>query len=741
MTGRLQNIRATPHPVGNRIDLTWVNPKPEEFPGVRIVRREGTHPTSPQPGTAREGMVVADIHPGSPLPQAVSRNEAGDYLLRDDHLQGETVYYYFLFPFPPGDPPTYHIDLQNRSAVATTSSYNMAGIMYDLLPRIYHRYDTTLPTAEVSAALSAVDVERGQLRRFLDLPGGQLDQLQSVASRLLQLYNLDKIDGRLLPLLADWTGWKTDHTQEVETQRNEIRSAPFLYQTTGLIPTVEATVKRTTGWESRTKEFVHNILTSNRPERMNLWLIIRDQLGEWSEPTDPLSLDFVYEGRPTLVQDPDDETLWLFYHAKKKNRWEIWYKTSANGIEWSPSLPLIRHGQVNKHPTAVFQGTTLWLIWDEYDPVTRQWQIKHRNRLNEEWTAIADVFGDQSVERKDPMALVDSNEGLWLFWRQKVNGRWRLHYNRHDGNDWELGVAAEFPADGLENPRVEGDVFALFHPNDAAQPIWIFWARQEATGSGNQTRWSVAYRVKEGLDPTDSDWSVIRTMPKADVNDHDREPTAIVTEDGDLEVFWSADRQGSWSVWRQRLDSAAHTWTEEEEITDPPFSQRAPLPFVLDNRTLLFYRSNQSLSYSSDVYRATQTFDLRYSGSTTVHTRQFEKAALRGDFDDFQTYTYDAGKKPDDDWYARDTVGIYLEPDTVDIEKIDLAVSRVRKVLPDFLPITDRAVFISQSNLHTERVYTYGMPVSEGAMFIGESFQDVLTSVDEEIIIGPEDES
>ena len=56
---------------------------------------------------------------------------------------------------------------------------------------------------------SAWDTQRGQLRRFLDLPGGQLDQLYSFAKALLDLYNLDKADGRLLPLLAYWIGWQT----------------------------------------------------------------------------------------------------------------------------------------------------------------------------------------------------------------------------------------------------------------------------------------------------------------------------------------------------------------------------------------------------------------------------------------------------------------------------------------------------------------------------------------------------
>ena len=70
------------------------------------------------------------------------------------------------------------------------------------------------------------------------------------------LRDLENVDSRLLPLLAQWIGWHIDHRLEVGLQRNEIRNAPHLYRSLGLSFTVEATVKRLIGWESRTKEFV-----------------------------------------------------------------------------------------------------------------------------------------------------------------------------------------------------------------------------------------------------------------------------------------------------------------------------------------------------------------------------------------------------------------------------------------------------------------------------------------------------
>lgn len=815
---RLENITAIPHSSGNRIDLTWVNPDPDQYPGVRVVRREGTHPTSPE-----DGILVTE---GENLHYTVNENGERLYNVKDENLKGETVYYYTLFPYR-GNPPEYQFDRHNRTAAMATALYNMAGQMYDLLPGIYHRYDTALPKSD---GMSEEDKQRGQLRRFLDLPGNQLDQLYSFARAMMDLHNIDKVDGRLLPLLAQWIGWQTDYKQEIDAQRNEIRNAPSVYKTIGIIPTVEATVKRILGWESRTKEFVHNVFLSNRPERLNLWARQRSSAGEWSEPTEPLSLDFAYEGRPTAVRDGDG-TLWLFYHTLKKGKWDIWYKTlstfsialrfqsdlddgaistdlqqafvdagfslsqdatiqktnsgwlitDADNREtytvkkeagqlyvygWA-SKPFTNRKRLDKHPTAVFRGEALWVFWDSYDETDPMWCINYRTQTDGEWSSIATLTKDPpeapKTERRQPWAVVDNADGLWLFWLEKVGTRWQLKYNRHDDPDWDaesasnfLKSANSFPLDDGEDPRVESDLFALFHlhPTDATQRLWVFWARKEPTGEPNQTRWQIAYRVKQGLDPSASDWSEVHTLPKEPPNAdyHDREPAALVDADGNIELFWSSNRYGSWSIWRNTLDIAANNlgclfgwiprvgrntsdiamnnWGDGEQVTNNPYSQRTPLPLSIDDGTLLIYRSNESLSYTSEVYGATETLDARYAGCTTVDTRNAGKIALRGKFEDFQTYTYDAGKngeRTNDDWYARDTIGLYLTPDTMDAEKRALGISRIKKVLGEFMPITDRVVFIPRLNLHTERVYTYGVPLTGESRFINEFYEDTLT--------------
>ena len=144
--------------------------------------------------------------------------------------------------------------------------------------------------------------------------------------------------------------------------------------------------------------------------------------------------------------------------------------------------------------------------------------------------------------------------------------------------------------------------------------------------------------------PNVADWSAIRALPPGPPDSQDREPAALVGADGNIELFWSATRDGSWSIWRGTLNRATHTWGTLEPITSGPYTQRDPLPVAFAPGTLLIYRSNESLLYTSTVYGATETVDARYAGCTTVDTRNQAKIALRGRFEDFQTYTYDAGQ-------------------------------------------------------------------------------------------------
>jgi hypothetical protein len=813
---RLDDIRAISHAAGQRIDLSWRNADPAGFPGVRVVRRERTHPRDPL-----DGVVIAE---GLLTPAGTDAHGRALFEVSDTGLRGNTVYYYALIPYH-DDPPVYSIESANRTSALATAHHGAGERMYELLPALYRRYD--------GAA--------GHLRALLELPGGELDLLHGFARALLGARDIERVDGALLPLLAEWIGWNTDHRLDVARQRSEVRGAPAVYQRVGLMPVIGATIKRISGWESRSKEFVHNVARSNRPPLLNLWA--RHIAADGTPVTLPgdaldtlISLDGAHEGRPAVVTD-DHGIRWLFYHTQRRGAWRLTYKTtptfrldagarvslaagdvarvqqefaaagvdiagdavisvagdfwhvddatnaeryvipqtvdpaasddsltvyhtSASALEpgarasllspsFAPSVP-VNSGALalpriagteldEKDPAAVLQGDTLWLFWSSYDRDSERWHIRYRTRRDGAWSPMRDRLWEapaQDVpERRAPAALVDAAGGLWLFWLERRGRRWQLRYNRHDGSGlaldpstgWELAEAAVFPDDGGADPRVESDPFVLLHPTAANRRIWLFWARREATGDPGQTRWSIAYRTKAGIDPTAADWSAIETVPKPDVTVHDREPAARVADDGDVVLFWSGDRTGGWSIWHAALDPAVvpDAWTAAAQVTTSAYAQRSALPVPLDGDTLLLYRSSESLSYASDIYRATSTVDFRYAGSTTPQVRDAAKLGLRGAFDDFQHYTFDA-QTSENDWYRRDTIGVYLAPDTMDGVAIARGVERLANVLPEFMPVTDRAVFIANSEMHVDHVYTYDT-ASAAPSFIGESHSDALT--------------
>ena len=400
----LSNITATAHPKGNRIDLSWAYPDTAQKPGVRVVRREGTHPAA-----LDDGVQVAS---GAGLTSAT-----------DDGLVGERVYYYTLFPFS-GDPPHDDPDPHNQASAMALSPYDFAGQIYAMLPAVYRRYDAErTPPAGVGLP---EDRDSGELRRFLDLPGGELDRLYSLARAALDLADLDRVDGRLLPLLAQWIGWQTNYALPVGAQRGEVRFAPRLYQTVGAVPNLDVTVARVTGLANRTKEFVHNVARTNQPERLNLWSALRDGAGVWAAPA-LASTNFAYDGRPAVVREADGSAL-FFYHTRREHGWDIWAKAFAGGA-WKSSRPVVDRPGIDKSPAAALQGAKLWLFWQSHDPAQppadRHWRIWFTTRTDGVWSAPA-RFGDDATERRLPAAVADNAGGLWLFWLERVAGIWQL---------------------------------------------------------------------------------------------------------------------------------------------------------------------------------------------------------------------------------------------------------------------------------------------------------------------------
>jgi hypothetical protein len=150
----------------------------------------------------------------------------------------------------------------------------------------------------------------------------------------------------------------------------------------------------------------------------------------------------------------------------------------------------------------------------------------------------------------------------------------------------------------------------------------------------------------------------------------------------------------------------------------------------------VFIRSNDTIAYTSAVYPAAQTFDSRYSGSTTADTGNPIRLSARGSIRDILRYTYDvrrdtltattsSGTLQQDGLYARDCVGVYLTPDTADQAYILRQRQLFVNALQQFVPIQVRLAFLIDQ-VFPETIYSYDVPAAEPPILIGERMIDTI---------------
>ncbi len=690
---RLTDITATAHPDGNRIDLTWSRPDAETVSMVKVLRRTGTYPVTidDDTGVMRAFDVVADGD--------------GCFRFSDEGLAAEEIYYYTLCPFMEGETEgsgEYVVARHNRVSAMATGPYDFAGVMYDRLPAIYHRYDTRLPEPG-SEGMCETDMQRGLLRRFMDLAGGQMDQLYSMARALPRLHRPDAADGRLLPLLAHWLGWATDHNLEYAKQRTDIVNAPFLFDRLGAIPGTEAMVKRVTGMDNRVKEYAHNVMGSNRPEKLNTWCCYRDESGVWYDGEEVFSLDSRYHGRASAATD-EEGTLHLFYHSIGNDKWNIRCKTKAAEGEWTGSEALTTGPTVDTMPTAARVGNTLWLFWDSYRTETSTRQICFRTRTGGAWSDVQ-TFGTGAADdpqRKRPAAVVDGNGQLWLFWLEQETNGWLLKYGRTDGTGAPETVTP-FPLHEEHDPRVGEDFSVTPFTANGQHRFLATWSRRTDGDVDPKRRYQVA--VRQGMMGTGAEsglvtWQTVGTVDR-DGDYDDREPTAVLDANDALHLCWTSTRGGAGSVLRfGTLSQALTDHTQAEVPVADMFSQSGPLPLLMDGKITIFYGSNRSIIYGRGVKDAYLSTDFRYSGNVTIDTTNQQRLAQRKTFDDILSYTCNTTEDTENTPfpYSIGTVDFFLKPDPNEPQETLQNQEMIQSLMARFLPILTRPIFTVEPN-------------------------------------------
>ncbi len=577
----------------------------------------------------------------------------------DGALAPETDYYYALFVPVAGEPGTYRTQLEWRAFAVATGHYGLSEQLYRLLPALHQQYDEPAPDQQ----------GEGQLRRYVEIFGVALDQIRSTAETLRDRHDVERARVDLLPHLSRWIGWEPDQTLDAYSQRQDIRFAPEIYSTTGTGPNLCALVNRVTGWECRIKEFVHNVFLTNAPEGIRLWEIwtLRHDGTQWLDLASVTRTDG-FDGRPAVVVDGDG-TSWLFWHADRSGRRELWLqrlgggatpqRASAGAPDDAPELDY-----VDESPAAVLVDDQVWLFWSSNRD--GNWEIY--TRAYEGFPGEAAFrLTEHAADDRSPAAVRGTNGAVWLFWQSNRRGPTDIWARANRDGEWSLPTRVTSAGTRHETPSVTVD---------GAGRLWLFWSEDlgDRRNLFVQVRDSSAWSPGEALG---ADWSPPRQI--TDGQYRDEAPSALFFN-GLIWLFWHSNRNGQWQILSMTHDGTA--WSEPSPVVAEITANKEPAAFVDGGGVLrLFWRSQRrGRSYHS----------------RTVDTSDQEMLDQLQTFEDRSHYTYDAAFG-NDDWYARGAVGLYLTPGAEEEAEIAAQIDRVSNFVESFRPVPVRFVWITEN--------------------------------------------
>ncbi len=562
----------------------------------------------------------------------------------------EETSYYALFRPDSEHPDGWRTEREWRARATATARYGFPDRLYRRLPALHQYHDE--PTE--------AERGKGQLRRYVQVFGSALDHLRSSVEGLANRHDLHRVRGDELPALAAWLGWTLDRSSPLPWQRNEIRFAPEVYQTVGTLPNLTALVSRATGWSCEAKEFVHNIFRTNAPEYVPVRELreIRndgDGFGEHRRWTATEKFD----GRPAAAVDGEGRT-WLFWHTNRSGRWEIWFEREGGSDSLAPG-PVEEVPEDRPAPTysdlspralvvAGSDGDQVWVVWESNREGA--WDVWARIHDGAGWGEPFRITDHRASDRCPAVAAGPSGE-VWIFWESERRGRTEIWSRVMTDPAWGP------PTRMTDSPVRDGEPAAA---TDADGKLWLVWRRDEGDGSSLYRRvlrddgWGDAEALEEGFG-------------------RDGSP-ALVRWEEDLWLLWHTNRTGRWELWGRIHDG--DSWGSPFQITQGPDSDKEPFALLDGSELRVFWRLDRPA-----LQHRSRTVDTRDSGLLEGMGRLRDRVH----------YTYDTARG-EDDWYARDTVGLYLTPPSDFHRDPAKVVERARSYVEPFRPASVRLVWV-----------------------------------------------
>lgn len=607
--------------------------------------------------------------------------------VEDQGLEQGVVYYYGVWAPATGIYP-FSTERDWRASAMATGRFDASERLYGLLPSVHPYFDEPNPE----------DRGQGQLRRFLSVFGAALDQTRGLAEGLQRRHDVREVHADALPQLARWIGWEPDMTADELILRNDILQAPEIFRTVGTVPNLRAVINRVTGWDCKIKEFVNNVFLSNAPESIRLWEIWTSRFDGslWSEPAYQTRTDG-FDGHPLVIEHAGAS--WLIFHSDRATHRDLWIKPRDTLLAEPYKALLYTDTErrleppVNEYPAALADGARLWLFWDSdrdgdwniwghWDEGDRPFRDAPVGTLSQLTTGSADD--------RHPSVVREASGRIWLFWQSNRRGPtdiWARTYEA--GTGW--GEPGRVSKAGFRHERPAAVI-------DADGRIWLFY------GDDLGDRRNLNVQIYAGLGWSDP--VAVSTGPQRD------EAPSVALWNGQIWLFWHSLRTGHWQVQGQAwawnaVAAAPEAVGEIFDVTRDATADKEPSVFVEGGQLHISWRSQRR----GAEYRS-RTFDTLDQGMR----------ARMGTFEDRAHYSYDT-QRTDQDWYARDTVGIFLTPEGEHADVVDRNRRLIEGPLRQFLPIHVRPLLFILPAVHKEYVYTYDFPEVDPQREIEEYFE------------------
>jgi len=254
----VSNLAAEPRAY-DKIFLTWDIPN-GSWTRMALVRSSFGFPSWIGEGTLLFTDELADARTsymdGDPFPVSPGPLRSGEF------------YYYTLFIYLDADEIW---EAAGTAFALTTEDYGSGAMMYDRLPSHYREDDAVIDSP---------------LQSFLSLFGYQQDRIRTEVTTLLDVFDLDRTSGGLLPVLADMLGREYEPVLGMIRSRAILKNSVYMTKMKGTRLGIEAAASSYSGWGATASVGINLLLDFNDSDfRQGIghWTVANGAIEQWPE--------------------------------------------------------------------------------------------------------------------------------------------------------------------------------------------------------------------------------------------------------------------------------------------------------------------------------------------------------------------------------------------------------------------------------------------------------------------------